>query len=789
MRFVLIRALVGSRSALVAPLAAAAAGVLLALCVAVAPAWASSDCPNEAFRSGSSANLPDCRAYELVSPAEKNGGGVDGGFVVAVEAAPGQAAADGDAVTFASLTAFTETGPLSAELNSQYLSVRGADGWSTQSIEPPQVYPGGQLDQNGGALDWSLYQGFSEDLSHAFLVSEEPPLVAGAPLDYYNPYVRNNSDGSYALLSSVTPPVQHGGVTDSELGGFESHLAGFSADSSHVIFSANDALTPGAVPGHENLYEWAGGGLELVSVLPGSGEAVAGAHFGSPLGHENSNYSHAISSDGSRVFWTGPESHESQLYMHEVGVGGARTVEVSASQKSGGGGPSAPAVYWTASADGSLVYFTSCAQLTNDSTAVFHEARTPEDFFERCGWASKGSELGGSDLYQYDASTGKLTDITVDPNVGETANVEGVLGASEDGSYVYFAARGNLTGGALPAPPADLPESAAEAVKLYRWHEGTITFIAYSGRLNGSIGEGQGYEENKYELYSAVHEARVSPDGMYVTFDSFLPLTGYDNVKPQGDCTGQLVAREKGAITSRCLEVYEYSAAANRLVCVSCSPLGLPPTGPSKVPSPVNVEFEQQGGWQSTTDQQRYLVDGGRLFFDSEDALLPQATNGLENVYEYEPASEGSCATTGGCVYLISTGTGAGKSQFLDASASGEDVFFTTYDQLVPQDGDEAADLYDARVDGGFSEPAVPVCSGEACKPAVTPAPAIYQAPPSATFTGDGNPPFPPAPVVKTKTAKRKATKHKKKKQQKGRRAEVGAKRAARASVERKGGR
>ena len=46
-------------------------------------------------------------------------------------------------------------------------------------------------------------------------------------------------------------------------------------------------------------------------------------------------------------------------------------------------------------------------------------------------------------------------------------------------------------------------------------------------------------------------------------------------------------------------------------------------------------------GWESPTEQQRYLLDDGRLFFDSEDALLPQATNGQQNVYEYEPEGVG----------------------------------------------------------------------------------------------------------------------------------------------------
>ena len=38
-------------------------------------------------------------------------------------------------------------------------------------------------------------------------------------------------------------------------------------------------------------------------------------------------------------------------------------------------------------------------------------------------------------------------------------------------------------------------------------------------------------------------------------------------------------------------------------------------------------------------------------------------------------------------------------------------------------------DMYDAREGGGFSSAQPPPCAGEACKPAVTPAPAIYGAP------------------------------------------------------------
>ena len=41
-----------------------------------APAEPLTGCPNEALRAGPAATLPDCRAYEIVSPLDKNGGGV-----------------------------------------------------------------------------------------------------------------------------------------------------------------------------------------------------------------------------------------------------------------------------------------------------------------------------------------------------------------------------------------------------------------------------------------------------------------------------------------------------------------------------------------------------------------------------------------------------------------------------------------------------------------------------------------------------------------------------------------
>ena len=116
-------------------------------------------------------------------------------------------------------------------------------------------------------------------------------------------------------------------------------------------------------------------------------------------------------------------------------------------------------------------------------------------------------------------------------------------------------------------------------------------------------------------------------------------------------------------------------------------------------------------------------------------------------------------ASSEGCVGLISSGTSSSESVFYDASENGDDVFFDTTSQLVPEDYDKAFDLYDAHLCGGEGVPCrtTPVSSppceeGESCKAAPSPQPFIFGAPPSETFNGAGN----VAPVETTGTVKPK---------------------------------
>ncbi len=138
---------------------------------------------------------------------------------------------------------------------------------------------------------------------------------------------------------------------------------------------------------------------------------------------------------------------------------------------------------------------------------------------------------------------------------------------------------------------------------------------------------------------------------------------------------------------------------------------------------------------------QRFVSNSGQVFFNTVARLLPGDTNGLSNVYEYED----------GQLHLLSPGSTRANAYFLKASANGEDVFLATSELLSDTNGDVA--IFDARVDGGFPEPAASVPCGEGDCSTPSGGVPLGPAPASATFTGLGNPPLPPS-LIGVKTSK-----------------------------------
>lgn len=689
------------------------AAVLVAsavLGVGAVPAFAAQECPNEAIRTeqgAAASTLPDCRAYEMVSPP---------GSTPAVEGeARGIAAIGGDRFAYYSLDPY----PGSDAEGLYLLATRGANGWSVQNTTPPQ---GGLHDSDQIACFPSVF--YSNELTDAVLSDgwdydeqgpnqvcegDDPPLVAGEPRGFANLFFRDDEDGTYRLIDDLPTGQAPANALFWDA----------TSDLGRVVFSEAAKLTPTAPEGLD-LYEWAGSSDRLVTYLP-DGVPVAGTLVNSS--HGSASFTHALSANGETVFFY----YEGGLYARlnaaqEATATGACsasepdkacTVQLDAAQ-AGAEGTGGDGTFVYASEDGSRVFFTDEQRLTSNATAL-DEA---------------------PDLYEYDLQDGTLTDLTA--SASGAANVLGFSGASADGSYVYFVAKGVLTG---TESNSDGASAVRHRPNLYLSHDGTTTFIAtLEGRDHYDWQEQDQAERNSGNL-----ESRVSPNGDYIAFDSVEDLAGAGNEPAEAsDCS-----------EDRCSETFVYDAENDRLSCASCAPSGESPTGPAE----IGVLVEEMLTPRASKYLTRNVLDDGSVFFDSRSALVPQATNGEFNVYEY---SDGN-------ISLISSGTGTGPSEFLDASESGDDVFFLTGQGLVQGDTDNMSSVYDARVDGGFpsehdEEAGASACEGlEACRPPSAEAPAV-SFPASETLPVGGDLVAPPVPVTpqapsKTSAKKRALTK------------------------------
>jgi hypothetical protein len=670
-------------------------------------------CQNAQSRTGLSAALPDCRAYELVSPAGvepffettgKTGNLVGPGERVLGGAWGVEASNTGERLGYFSL--FTPAGVSSD--GPYYLATRNTAGWTTTDTVPPQSAT------NTGKTCFNAYPAaYSADLTlsvfadgwgqegHPEEVEEtenecghdEPALAPDEPSSIQNLFLTSGPLGPYRLLDSAPA-----GVTPND-----AWFVGAASNLSRVLFTEDAAvpLTPDApvvkdvkrnFAAAENLYDWFAGALRLVTILPDGTPALGTlANSDSPYnpsaeggGPGSEVFTRAVSTEGTRVTFASsgnlyvranPEREQSPLSSQGrcVDLAQACTFEIDTSQTSapGGGGR-----FMWASSDGSRIFFTDENQLTSDATAT----------------------SGRPDLYEYDfdAPEGtRLTDLTV--NVGEAANVQGVSGVSEDGGYVYFVADGVLSAGAESAA-GESPR--ASQPNLYLAHAGHIRFIA---TLDPE--DSLDWKEPNYLT------SRVSLDGRFLGFNSVRSLTGYNNSDASSELPDQ--------------EIFSYDATDDMLSCASCDPSGARPTAPARIARPIYKQFT---AFTPGSLQRNVSSDGG-VFFNTVDSLLPSDTNGLSDVYEY----------IGSRLSLISTGAGDAPAYFYEASPDGNNVFFFTSQQLVAADQDGGISIYDARVGGGFPEArhAEP-CFAEACHNSSASVPPLSLAG-SELFSGPGN--------------------------------------------------
>lgn len=346
------------------------------------------------FVTSAGAVLPNERAYEMVSPAEKSGAAAGaGGSVFANGPGYSVAGADGNNAIFYSAGVMGDVVPGDRGLQDFTAATRTATGWKAQ---PSNVGPDPSITIRLTAHQQQLVYP-STDASRLMFVA---PTSYGLP----NPIV----DGSKALyLGTPGKPVEwlsQPTATDPEPtpGNLENVVivpVGGSPDLSTSYFGYCGTLTPEDAPrqGHTSsgFYESNNGQLENAGVLPdGSvdpdGAAPAAAVTGTCGDYHGTDafrVGNQVSKDGSKAFFVSPDpfrgtTRPTQLYVRENGasvlVSRDATGNPSAHGVMGFPGPNGFSTPFSfANSDGSHVVFSSEDNLTadapNDSTQKYYD--------------------------------------------------------------------------------------------------------------------------------------------------------------------------------------------------------------------------------------------------------------------------------------------------------------------------------------------------------------------------------------------------------------------------------
>lgn len=397
-------------------------------------------CPNADRRAGASAALPDCRAYEMVSPPEK-----EANTLILTRAGGGSAfpAADGNQVYFYAVTPFAD--PVSGRPG-QFVASRAPGGWQTRNVTPRDCV----ADPSGLFNGFDL-AGASRDLSvpiYAEIPSQAGEYENCADGDHAGKDIYSRAeDGSLVWISQNGEP---------KMAAVDAAYVGASADAGHILFSTPEKLVlpleGGRVAG-KGLYDRTGGATVPVGLgdddlpLNDCGAEIAGRGALATFGQ--------ISDDGQVVFFHSGRSatvpgcsvaadDAGQLYAR---IDAERTVLISGSRLSSPEVRQVPD-FLAATRDGRRVFFTSTERLTDQATA---------------GGGLYAADLTG--VLAGEASAPQLEFLS--PVVaGGPAGVTSLIGISKPGDTVYFTATGELDGGAI-----------AGRQNVYRASHGSVDFV------------------------------------------------------------------------------------------------------------------------------------------------------------------------------------------------------------------------------------------------------------------------------------------------------------------------
>jgi hypothetical protein len=683
-------------------------------------------CPNEHVRQQmKSSFLPDCRAYELVSPENAEGAQIYPGSEALVQGAKGFPAFKqvgnrreiqntGLANSPSRFAFYVGLGGIAGldapdEFLDQYTATRTDEGWKTTYSGIPGVEATGT---GRKVCSVTLEECLDHIINNPFRVE---PEFGGGEAPRIGGYLYDVDGNKLGPAPTNFESVVNGKKFAGDIRP--------SPDFSHVAFTSRTAIFAGggqtAAPGSAYDNDLQTGTVRLISTLP-NGEPIPAGGEGPfqfitipPTG---------VSTDGSHILMEtrAPEGGH-RLYMS---VNDAPAFEVS-----DGKGVKVIGM----SSDGTKVLFRATEPLVPQDTDESADIYMWQDNggVPQLTLVSQGNGQGNSDNCN-PSWTGKCSVELLATQNGDRSGFGPKNSPAEEAEYAEVTFGGtdsklaSSSGGVFFFSPEDLDGAAPHNGKnLYEANDGEVHYVA-------TLASNQ-----------TIDRIQISPDGEHAGFLTRARLTSYDNEGFE--------------------EMYSYTPSTGNVVCVSCLPNGEKPT--------ADVEASLNGPFMS---------DDGRLFFSTADPLVPADADPfhIPDVYEY----------TEGRPQLISSGTSSnGKSPggggafvaetlgLESVSSNGRDVFFSTTDTLVPQDGNgNYAKIYDARTNGGFEvaqEPA-PCVAADECHGSGAPAPAPLQVGTGSSTTG-GNVPaakphHKPKRSCKAKAKRKGSCGHKSKKAKRG---------------------
>ncbi len=495
-------------------------------------------CPNSALRTGPSANLPDCRAYEQVTPVDKEG--AQESFNYGPKVVSGAiVGGDGEHVALEDPSVSWGSGPDGGQ--SPYFFTRDSSRqeWTMTAGSPepetgvqrvvPELYS-----ENGSEVA-------SEVDVHTSLGSGESKEIL---------FKAGPGGGPYATVAAV-PRDQVEGIAEGNVAR-NAGWVGASADFSKLILQVEDPELGEArtqtKSGKLDVYEYDEGKLRQVNV----GAGTCGAHLVTGLGEANGfrSSAHAVSADGSRVFFEAVPgstcSAAPHLYMRE---NGSKTVDIGAF-RFGAANAGGTELLLEAPGSGEIKYFlydTGSASLKQ----IFSSPSLEPTAHAAADLGAVYFRQANGDLYRYDTAAESLTYL-----LRIHISASGSAGAGEvtpDGQFYYF--QGSVPGVA-----------GVEQAFLYDNRERVVECLSCASPTDSEPALGSYFPDHPSDLGQAFasngvpSRTFVSDDGDYAFFDTpaaLIPADGDGEVTPDPVAGAELQADE----ISPSSDVYEWRGA------------------------------------------------------------------------------------------------------------------------------------------------------------------------------------------------------------------------------------